>query len=182
LTDGNLDFTGSPGDVTLEIVGQYYASSGWLESSTFDLGAEPTYRNIIWEPLAQPTETGDDSVKFQVASTSTTDAGSWSYLGPDGTTNTYYTTSNLVLNEIHNGDQYMRYRVYLSTVSSTYTPTLSDVSLTYTNSCTPPGQAYFANLANATYDYTITASGYENISGSVDVSGYTLEEVRMSSE
>ncbi len=182
VDDGNLDTTGSLGDITLEKVGQYYTNSGWLESSTFDLGTEATYHNIIWEPISQPVETGDYPVKFQVATASTTPQTSWDYLGPDGTASTYFTTSNFVLNDIHDGDRYMRYKIYLSTADNNFTPTLSDVSLTYTNSCTPPGQVYFPNLSNVTYNYDITVAGYEDVSGTVDVSGYTLEEVRLSSE
>jgi len=155
-----------------DMLGQY-AASGWLESSTFDLGLNATYQNIIWEPLSQPSETGLNSVRFQIATANSTSPSSWSYLGPDGTTGSYYTTIDTVISDAHDGDRYIRYMAYMSTASTTYTPTLSNVSFTYTNSCTPPGQTYFGGLSATDYTVTVSATGYESESSNVTVGGYT---------
>ncbi|OIO19288.1 MAG: hypothetical protein CO029_01170 [Candidatus Magasanikbacteria bacterium CG_4_9_14_0_2_um_filter_41_10] len=171
--DSNVDVLTSAGNITLrDMLGQY-AASGWLESSTFDLGLNATYQNIIWEPLSQPSETGLNSVRFQIATANSTSPSSWSYLGPDGTTGSYYTTIDTVISDAHDGDRYIRYMAYMSTASTTYTPTLSNVSFTYTNSCTPPGQTYFGGLSATDYTVTVSATGYESESSNVTVGGYT---------
>jgi prepilin-type N-terminal cleavage/methylation domain-containing protein len=180
--DGNVDVLATPGDITLRSFGGDYSVTGWLESSTFDLGLEATYQNIIWEPLSQPADTGSDSATFQIASATSTLPESWSYFGPDGTNSTYYTSANGVISDVHNGDRYMRYKVYLSTASTTFTPTISDVSFTYTNSCTPPGQAYFGNLSSGDYGAVVGASGYATSSASIEVDGYTKQTVSLQTE
>lgn len=180
--DGDIDVLTSAGNITLRNLAGSYATDGWLESSTFDLGLEATYQNIIWEPLSQPIEAGTDSVRFQIASATSTSPGSWNYLGPDGTSGTYYTTTNGVIADVHDGDRYMRYKAYLSTASSTYTPTISDVSFTYTNSCTPPGQAYFGNLSSGDVGVSVEADGYATSNAIVEVDGYTKATVTLQEE
>ncbi len=177
--DGNVDVLATPGDMTLRQTGGYYASTGWLESSTFDLGLDATYQNLIWEPLSQPPEAGSDAVQFHIATASSTSPISWDYVGPDGTSGTYYTTTNGIIAGVHDGDRYMRYKAYLSTASTTYTPTISNISFTYTNSCTPPGQSYFGNLSFGDFGVSVGASGYASSSVSVEVSGYTKTTVTL---
>ena len=171
--DGNVDVLTTPGDIMLRNTAGEYESSGWLESSTFDLGLSATYQNIIWEPLSQSPETGSDSVTFHIATASSSSPISWDFLGPDGTSGTYYTNINGVIAGVHDGDRYMRYRTYLSTASTTYTPTISNISFTYTNSCTPPGQVYVGDLLTGEYGVLVSASGYATSSASVEVDGYT---------
>jgi len=180
--DGNIDVLTSAGNVTLKNTFGQYASNGWLESSTFDLGLDATYQNIIWEPLSQQTEVGEEPVRFQVASASSTSPGSWGYVGPDGTASTYYTSTSTVLSDAYDGDRYMRYKMYMTTASTTYTPTVSNVSFTYTNSCTPPGQAYFGGLSKTDYTVTVSASGYASEVNTVSVDGYTKFTVSLQSE
>ena len=180
--DGNVDVLTSAGNITLRNTVGSYASNGWLESSTFDLGLEATYQNIIWEPIAQPSEAGNDAVRFQIASATSTAPTAWNFLGPDGTSGSYYTASNGVISDVHDDDRYMRYRAHLSTASSTYTPTVSDVSFTYTNSCTPPGQAYFGNISAGDFSIIAGAAGYATSSAGVEVGGYTKVTVTLQEE
>jgi hypothetical protein len=130
--------------------------------------------------LSQPTETGEDSLKFRVATSNSTSTPSWNYLGPDGTVNTYYTSATTTMSSIHNGDRYVRYRAYFNTASTSFTPTFSDISLTYTNSCTPPGQVYFGGVTDQEYTVEVVRSGFQISSESVTVSGdiiYTADLV-----
>lgn len=180
--DGNIDATTSPGNVTLRQVGQQYVSSGNVVSSIIDLGTIPNYVSIQWEPLAQPAETGSDSLKFQIASSDSTATSTWDYLGPDGTANTYYSATTNTIHDIHDGDQFMRYKAIFNTASTTYTPTLSDVSVTYTNSCTPPGQVYFGSLDDETYTVDVTATGYQASNQQVPVDGDIILTVDLISE
>lgn len=169
--DGNVDVSSNPGELTLKNAFGSYASSGVLESSIFDTGSVSNFHNISWSPTDQPVQTGANSVKFQIASNlEVTATTTWQYLGPDGTSGTYYTTSNQNVNSVHNGDRFIRYKVFLSTTSSTSTPNLSDVSITNTSSCTPPGQVLFSGLSSGTYHISVSATGYSTYETDFDVS------------
>lgn len=177
--DGGVDISTSQGDVSLLDIGGFYSASGNLVSSVFDLGVGAEYVQLEWEPIFQPLETGTDSLKFQVATSSTTEPAAWEYLGPDGTGVTFYTVAEPLIYEVHDEDRYFRYKVYLSTDDSDYTPRLSDLSLTYTNSCTPPGQSYFGGIGSDTYTVEVTAGGYDLYTTDIEVSGDTLLMVEL---
>lgn len=168
--DGNVETTSPTGDTKLKHDGpSTYPASGLLTSSTFDTGSASNFYNITWNPQSQPPETGADSLKFQIATATTTSPASWDYLGPDGTSNTFYTTSNGNINGLHNDDRYMRYKAYFSTASSTLTPTLSDIAITFASQCVPLGQVLFSGLANSTYIVDVQKTGYQNYSGQFTV-------------
>jgi len=178
----NIDDSSPAGDLKLEKVGSDYLSNGQLESSIFDLGSEVDFVNIVWEPWSQAIETGDNSIVFQIATTNTTTPESWDYFGPDGTAQTFYTATSTVINSIHQNSQYLRYKVYLSTENNNYTPKLSEVAFTYTNNCTPPGQIFFDNLSNDTYELEISRSGYVGNYGEVIIDGDNQAIVYLSAD
>jgi prepilin-type N-terminal cleavage/methylation domain-containing protein len=180
--DGQLDGTSTPGDVRLQAVGGDYVYSGWLESSTIDLGLAANYFNIYWEPFTQPTETGAGSLKFQLSTSNSSTPGSWNFIGPDGTNTSFYDTSDTAIADIHDGDQYIRYRAYFQTATTTATPLLSEVLIPYTNSCTPPGQVYFGGVSEQTYIVEVTRSGYEVATEQVDVSGDIIFSIDLIAE
>ncbi len=169
--DGGIDTTTIPGEIRLKDVFGSYSASGTLESSTIDTGSISNFHNLNWSPTDQPITTGIDSAKLQLATneelTATT---TWDFKGPDGTSATYYTVSNQNINSIHNGDRYIRYKVYLSTESSTSTPNISDISFTYTGLCTPPGQVIFSGLSSGDYDVSVSKTGYSTSDQQVNVS------------
>jgi prepilin-type N-terminal cleavage/methylation domain-containing protein len=158
--DAGVDVDTVPGEVTLRNAFGIYNLSGTLESSTFDTGSISNFYTLTWSPTDQPVDAGADSVRFQIATATTTTPASWEYLGPDGTSATFYTTPDSPINEIHNGDRYLRYKMYLRTDLDTVTPHVSDVAFTFTSSCTPPGQVIFSNLANDDYHIEVTKDGY----------------------
>ena len=166
---GTIDRNSPVGDLKLKKVGGDYLTSGWLESSAFDFGGAVNFNNITFLPNSQPAQAGANPITFQIATANTTSPSQWNYLGPDNSSSTYYTATNTIINATHNGDQYLRYKVYLNTVDEDYTPTLSEVAFTYTNSCSPPGQAYFGNVPSATYDLDISRTGYTTKTESIDV-------------
>lgn len=104
-----------------------YASSGTLESCSYDSGYPNTnYRTISWNGM---TPAGS-AIKFQIATNNNN--STWNFVGPDGTSSTYYTTSTgQDIFSGHDGNRYVKYKAYLSTTNSSLTPTLSDVSITY---------------------------------------------------
>lgn len=153
-----------------------YESNGYLESSTFDTGSASNFYNISWSPIDQPVGVGVDSVKFQIATNN--DGTSFNFLGHDGTSGTYYTSSGSTINSIHSGDRYLRYKVYLHTNNQTFTPNISGISFSYTSSCVPSGQVFFDGLSSGTYQVRVSKSGYASIlNDSVVVSSPWQEKV-----
>jgi hypothetical protein len=103
---------------------------------------------------------GADSVGVQIATATTTTPVAWDFLGPDGTSATYYTVPNTPINVIHSGDRYLRYKIYMATQDATTTPSVSDVAFTFTSSCTPPGQVIFSGLSAGNYHIHASKAGY----------------------
>ncbi len=178
--DGNLVNDSPAGDLKLKKFGNTYTSGGSLESSTFDVGDNITLRNIIFEPISQPIQSGNNSVLFQLAGSNSSTPTSWDFLGPDGTTASYYTATNTVIYTGLNNNRYLRYRVFLSTLDNHYTPQLSEVALTFTNDCTPPGQTFFNSLSAGSYTLDVSRSGYSTNNGQITISGNNEIEVNMS--
>jgi hypothetical protein len=174
----NSNLNNNGGSLTLKKVGGNYLSEGILESSTFDLGSGATYRNIVFESLSQPAST---TVLFQLATSNSSTPFQWNFVGPNGASSTYYTTTNTLIYSGHNNQRYMRYKVFLRTQNSSVTPALSEVLFTYTNQCTPPGQAFFSGLSSGTYTLEVSRAGYQTTSDSnVEVSGNLMEVVEIS--
>lgn len=104
-----------------------YFSSGTLVSSVFASALPPDWGTLSW--TAAGTSPGVE-VKFQVAS-STAAGGVTSFRGPDGATDTYYTSSGTGLWPGHDGERFLRYRAVLSSADPLKTPLLHDVTVSY---------------------------------------------------
>jgi len=178
--DGGIDNSSPAGDLKLDKVGSNYLSSGYLESSTFDLGQQVDFKNIIWEPLSHDPSCGDEPIKFQIASSNSSTPETWDFVGPDGNSGTYYDSTETLIWSGHDDNQYFRYRVYLTTDNTKKTPTLSELAFTYTNECTPPGQVFFSGLSATTYTLEVSKSGYLTNSGEVEISGNADTVVNLS--
>ncbi len=105
------------------------STTATLTSSTFDTGsmAGAQLNSVLWHGSV-PVGT---SVRFQFA-TSNVSAGPWTYVGTDGTSNTYYNTGQGVALKLgytpHNNNRYFRYRVFLqSNQSQTLSPRVDDI-------------------------------------------------------
>ncbi len=158
----------SAGNVTLAKNGSVYVSSGYLESSTIDTGENPHYVIWSWNPIAQSPST---TLRVQIATSPSSTGQTWNFVGPDGTSATYFTENDVTISGEHEGEQYMRYRVYLDTIDSSVSPVLSDLTLVYTNACTPPGQVYAGGLAAGQYTVHIHADGFQDHEDTLDVTG-----------
>ncbi|HOX60763.1 MAG TPA: carboxypeptidase-like regulatory domain-containing protein, partial [Candidatus Magasanikbacteria bacterium] len=180
--DSYVDVDSTPGDITLEKIGKNYLSSGELISSVFDLGTVVRPIALVWEPLGQIDGSGTSSVRFQIAVSDTSTPTVWQYTGPDGTDASYFVNDNFSIPESVGSHQYFRYKLYLSTDTNTSTPVLSDLTMSYTTSCTPPGQAYFGGLSVANYTVRVSREGYQPVEETVSVSGDMLLSVSMSVE
>ncbi len=186
-SDGNIESIASPGNLSLKKVSGVYSSNGNLTSSIFDTGSSSNFRQIIWNSASQPAQTGPKSVRVQIATSNCINAGddypdcttgTWNFVGPDGTSSTYYDSTNQNINAIHNEKRYFRYKIYLSTLNTSYTPTISDISFTYTSACIPPGQVSFSSLVSGNYTILVTKNGYKSMSKNVSISNdWTKSEI-----
>ena len=177
-SDGNIDYNATVGDLVLKKLLGDYVSSGILISSSFDTGSISNFQKIQWAPIDQPLGAGIPNVRLQIATNS--DGGSWNYKGPDGTGSTYFTVGNQNINSSANGNQYLRYKLFLDNASTTTTPNVSDISFTFTSLCTPPGQVLFNGLPGGTYDLHFSKSGFSDQDLSVDVnSSWQSQEVTL---
>lgn len=162
-----VDYVTNPGQIQLQSSEGVFVSPGQLISSTFDMGEDGIIRSFSWDPLVQVT--GEDSLRFQLASNN--DNNTWDFVGPDGTSATYYTATNRTVHAGHEGDRYLRYKAYLSTVDTGNTPILANTFLAFTSSCVPPGQVTFSGLPQVgNYDVSASLPGYSSATSTVSVS------------
>jgi hypothetical protein len=110
-------------------VDQGYSLSGNLVSSTKDSNAPPGL-TPVWGALTWTATTpANTSVQFQAAASNSVN-GPFTFVGPDGTAATFFTTSGASLDQFF-GKRYLQYKAYLATTVGTATPTLHDVQICY---------------------------------------------------
>lgn len=161
-----------------------YVTSGSLTSSIFDTGTSSHWSRVSILPADQPVEAGEDSVKFQIATSLTNTATTtWDFLGPDGTAGTFYTIADNNISPVHADNRYVRYKLFLSTEDELVSPTISDFVISFSSSCIPPGQVSFGSLISGDYTLSIEASGYvsQEIPVTID-SNWQIKDVLLSNE
>lgn len=125
-TSTNIDYTTAAGSIVL-VAGQI---SGDLTSSIFDTqrAGGAAFNSILWQG-----DSGDGTVKFQIASSN--DTVNFSFIGPDGTGNSFYgqgvspNNSILIVPNNHKNYRYIRYKsFFLKTVNS---PRIDDIIINW---------------------------------------------------
>jgi prepilin-type N-terminal cleavage/methylation domain-containing protein len=170
-SDGNIETNDPTGELKLLNSLGSYVASGEMVSSIFDTGTSSNWSKVDILPTDQPPQTGANSVKFQIATApDNTATTTWNFLGPDATGSSFYTISNNNINPVHNGDRYIRYKIFLSTADSAFTPNISDFIISFSSSCIPPGQALFSNLDFQNYSLGVTAAGFTSQTIPVSIS------------
>ncbi|MFA5248727.1 MAG: prepilin-type N-terminal cleavage/methylation domain-containing protein [Patescibacteria group bacterium] len=167
-SNGDVETNNPAGEIKLRDIFGFYADSGELESSSFDTGSVSNFYQLYFYPQDQAPETGTDNIRLQIATNN--DNSSWNFKGPDGTDGTYYTKNDLNINSEHNGDRYLRYKLYLQTASSTFTPNISEVNFTFSSLCVPSGQVIFTGLASSSYTLTISKDSFQTSIENIDIS------------
>ena len=83
---------------------------------------------------------------------------------------------------MHDNNQYVRYKAYLTTSDSAYTPVLTSIGLNYVSGCFTPGQVIFPDLvADNDYDLDISMTGYQDhTDNNLNINGNQVLEVLMS--
>jgi hypothetical protein len=136
LTDSWEWRASTPGSVydggALVSGGVRYYTSGNLTSAAYDTGFNSDFGVISWT-AALPSGT---TVKFQVAANN--DNSTWVFKGPDGTVDTYYSSSGGAIWSGLDGNRYVRYKAFLSTTDTSVTPVLHDVTITYSRQVVLP--------------------------------------------
>jgi hypothetical protein len=170
-SDGQIEYSNTPGQLSLKDFFGTYLSSGNLTSSWYDIGdASTTLYALSWQPVSQASSTGSQSVMFQIDSgdSTTTTTG---FIGPDDSSLTFYTSTTTAISSIHNNHRYFRYKLYLSTADVSVTPIVSDVSVTFGTECIPHGQVYFSGLSNGSYNVSVSNPAYSTYLGTTTISG-----------
>ena len=104
-------------------------------------------RALSAEEILDHYKRGALRLKYQVRSCDDPNCDTEQFVGPDGTTNTYYselnnnstTTPSFNLTNIPD-NRYFQYKVYFETDNSSYTPELKSVTINYTPLNQPPDQ------------------------------------------
>ncbi len=176
--DANVDINSVPTGVRLNKITGRYVASGWLESSSFDTGTSASnFTTLTWEPASQSAQT---EVKFQVAANN--DNLTWDYVGPDGTSATYYTVPGSSISSVLDNNRYVRYKAFLSTNDDRKTPVFTSLAINYVSGCFTPGQVWFEGLTSGNnYHLGVSVAGYPDfLLNSLDISGNQTIEVLMS--
>ncbi|HZY45229.1 MAG TPA: hypothetical protein VFF70_10815, partial [Anaerolineae bacterium] len=112
-----------------------YSTNGNLVSSAKDanpaVSDTPRWTTLSWNATT-PTST---TLKFQAAA-SNSSTGPYTFVGPDGTANTYFTSGGSLSQ--FDGLRYLKYTAYFTTTDSTATPTLADVTVCFNNIAISP--------------------------------------------
>jgi len=111
--------------------------SGTLISSVFDAGPSfIKYQSIAWDG-SLPEST---SIRFQLRSSQhVAEINQAPWHGPSETNAFYSISGGEAINQVHNGDRYIQYKVQFSTAASIKTPILYSVTISYSPSdSTPP--------------------------------------------
>ena len=167
-SDGFVDVS-VPGQMTLKKTGSVYSNDGMLTSSVFNTGTSSNFYQFSIQSETQPVGT---NVGVQIATSDTdTESTSWIFLGPDGTADTYYTSTSTNIWSGNNGRKYIRYKIFLHTDDTSVTPTISDIAFTYSSDCVPPGQVFFSGLSSDTYSMTVSKDGYLPNTSNVTLGG-----------
>lgn len=174
-SDGNIETSSPTGELKIKKIFSDYVPSGELISSTFDTGMQSNFYDLSWLPKDQPSQAGNNSVRFQIATNN--DNETWNYVGPDGTSATYYTNATSSINPVHNNSRYFRYKVLLSTESDNSTPNISEVAFTFSSSCVPSGQVLFSGSSQGNYSIMVTKDGYQTFLGTVNISNDFQEKI-----
>lgn len=129
-----------------------YLKNGTYYSKPFDTGGKAYFGELDWNASTP----GSTSLKFQFRTSESLDKIFFAaFVGPDGTSATYFERSGLRLHFSHNGSRCFQSRAFLSSSDASVTPALADVAVHY-------------NLKHELV--LLSPVGGETLSGKVDIS------------
>jgi hypothetical protein len=102
--------------------------NGTYISKPYDIGPNSSFKTISWIG----NTTINSSIKFQLRTSSNeSNLASKSFIGPNGITTTFYTSSSSNIWSGHNGDRWIQYKAYFYTIKDNETPSLTNVTIKY---------------------------------------------------
>jgi len=106
--------------------------NGTYVSGAYDTCSNSSFKTISWSGIT-PEYT---NISFQLkTANSILNLKNKEFIGPDGTSQTFYTSSPSEIWSGHTGDRWVQYKVYLNISIYTESPTLKDITITY--NCLP---------------------------------------------
>ena len=162
-TSWTADITAGGRDMGFSIfIGSGYATSGTFASSGKD--ASPAVGDTVhWTSLSwNATAPASATLQFQAAA-SNDPAGPFSFVGPDGTASTFFTSGDSLAQ--FDGNRYLEYKALFATSDTSQTATLQDVTTCFSTSpstvstsmTVAPATGVFGGTANLAA--TLSASG-----------------------
>jgi len=127
---GETVCVGCPGLFSDMLVYNYHAykSNGTYLSPINDTGGNAYFGTIDYDADV-PDNT---SIRLQLRTGNTTNALNASqFVGPDGTKDSYYTSTGQQIASIHNGSRFVQYKVYLDTSNFRSTPIFKGATIEY---------------------------------------------------
>jgi len=155
-----------------------FSDSGTLISSTYSTPTTGRLEKLSWEPANQPTECGATCLRLQIAASDTSNPSV--FIGPDGTSASYFTYSGDTIPESLIGKKYLRYKVFFQTADNGFSPRLDHVSLNFT--FYDPSGVYISPIVDAGSDATIreflsTYSLPENTTCTMEISSSDFHDM-----
>lgn len=135
----------------------------WLISNTIDFGARTDLLKINWDG----DEASQTDIKLQIAVNN--DNSTWNFIGPDGTSNSYFEEKEISSLSLFTNFRYLRYKVYLQTFDPQQTPVFKYINFQFSSDCLPSGQVLFKNLNIATYQLKVEKEGYQTFLSNIDL-------------
>jgi hypothetical protein len=202
LANGQVFTTTNSGTLWTAVAADLWFTSFVTPPTTFQLSGSiaaikdsgaVTGTSANWSTLSWTATTpANTAIQFQAAGSNNA-AGPFTFVGPDGTAGTFFTTTGASLAQF-NGKRYLQYKAFLSTTVNTVSPTLSDVTICeQVIDCTPsvpaitpsPAQVCGSSLGNTasgpagatTYAWSITngsitsATNGQNVTYTAGASG-----------
>lgn len=168
---GGVKYDNPTTELQVQAPGGGATSTEWVISNTYDMGSsDTTFYHLRFDVQLQPAHSSPDALRIQIATNN--DNATWSFVGPDGTENTYFTGSGVMLPTVVDGKRYLRYKIYFYLDGTTTVSSFKDIAIDFKASCTPPGQALFNKLGPGTYTITISKSGFQTFTDeAVSISG-----------
>jgi hypothetical protein len=107
-----------------------YVEKGTFISCPFNIDVSATYKKISWDGITSI----NTSIKLQIRSAdSKKNLISKKFVGPNGSADNYYNISPSNIWQENISDNWIQYKVYLSTKNESETPILKNVTISYNN-------------------------------------------------
>ena len=161
----SIQLTPQTGGVSTDAGFNIWLQGGFVSSGTFvssikdanpPAGTTPTWTALSFDA----TTPANTAVAFQVAASNSV-TGPFTFVGPDGTPDTFFTTSGADLSQF-DGFRYLEYEAFLSTTDTSTTPSIQSVQVCFDDKVvTSLAVASASGTEGGTADLsaTLTASG-----------------------